>query len=52
MKTDEAGPLWLLLENLLESLPVRPWVVALTFLVLAILVVVTVVIRRKPKSPN
>lgn len=26
---DEAGPLWLLLESVLESLPVRPWVIAL-----------------------
>jgi hypothetical protein len=44
---DEAGPLWLMLENFLESLPVRPWVVALAFVVLAVLVVLAVGARRK-----
>ena len=41
-KPDEAGPLWLLLENFLESLPVKPkWI--LLALVIAALVAVVVV---------
>jgi hypothetical protein len=48
---DEAGPLWLLLERFFESLPVRPWVVALALLALAAVVVLAFAIRRKSKSP-
>jgi hypothetical protein len=49
---DEAGPLWLMLENFLESLPVRPWVAALALLVLAILVVIAVAAWRKSDPPR
>jgi hypothetical protein len=44
---DEAGPLWLLMENFLDSLPVRPWVAALVVLTVGILVALTVASRRK-----
>jgi hypothetical protein len=44
---DEAGPLWLLLENFFESLPVRPSVAALVLLALALLVALALAIRRK-----
>jgi hypothetical protein len=48
---DEAGPLWLLLDNLLDSLPVWPWIVAFAILVLAILAGIGIAIRRNPKVP-
>jgi hypothetical protein len=49
---DEAGPLWLLLENALESSPVRPiWILLAALLAFAIAALVAVVLasskRRK-----
>jgi hypothetical protein len=49
---DEAGPLWLLLENALESSPVRPiWILLAALLAFAIAALVAVVFasskRRK-----
>ncbi len=45
---DEAGPLWILFENFLESWPVKPKWVLLAGLV--IVVVVVLFKRRKLKS--
>jgi hypothetical protein len=44
-QTDEAGPLWLLLESVLELVWVR--VAILSFVVIAILVALAYAIRRK-----
>ena len=49
---DEAGPLWLILEDFLESLPVRPkWILLVGLLALVIAAIVAFVIgsykRRK-----
>jgi hypothetical protein len=44
---DEAGPLWLLLESFLESLPVRPWVFALALLTPVSLVVACIYNQAK-----
>jgi hypothetical protein len=52
MKRDEAGPLWLMLERSLDSLPVPPWVAALALLTVASLAVLAVTIRRKSKSTD
>jgi hypothetical protein len=48
---DEAGPLWLIFENAMNSLPVRPWIVALMLVSLAATVLLVVTIRRKSKIP-
>jgi hypothetical protein len=49
---DEAGPLWLLLESLLESLPVKPkWILlaGLAVLVIAALVAFVVASSKRRK---
>jgi hypothetical protein len=48
---DDAGPLWLLFENAMDSLPVRPWIAALMLVTLAAIVLLVITIRRKPKIP-
>jgi len=44
---DEAGPLWLALESVLESLPSWLWLAIGGCVVLAALIVLAVTIRRK-----
>jgi hypothetical protein len=49
LAADEAGPLWRLMENFLESLPVKPkWI--LLALAIAVLVAVVVVSFKRRKS--
>ena len=44
---DEAGPLWLLLENFLESLPVKPKWILLAGLAAALVAYVVVSTKRR-----
>jgi RsiW-degrading membrane proteinase PrsW (M82 family) len=48
MPKDEAGPLWLLLEDFLESWPVKPkWVLLAVLLIGAIVAVLAALFKRK-----
>jgi hypothetical protein len=44
---DEAGPLWLMLEDFLESLPVRPKWILLALVIAALLAFVFVSYKRR-----
>jgi len=45
---DEAGPLWLMMENFLESLPVKPkWILLAGVVMVLVVVLLRAVKRRK-----
>jgi hypothetical protein len=51
MQKDEAGPLWLLFENFLESWPVKPkWVLLAVLIVCAIVALVTFYASKRRTS--
>ena len=50
MAKDEAGPLWILLEDFLESWPVRPKWVLLAVLVIVAIVAVSVALSKRKES--
>lgn len=47
MAADEAGPLWRLMENFLESLPVKPKWILLGLLIAALVAFVVVSFKRR-----
>jgi hypothetical protein len=48
MAKDEAGPLWILFENFLESWPVKPkWVLLAVVVVAAIWVLIAALSKRR-----
>jgi LPXTG-motif cell wall-anchored protein len=51
MPKDEAGPLWLLLEDFLESWPIKPmWVLLAGLIVCLIVAVVAFLASKRRKS--
>ena len=48
MAKDEAGPLWIMMEDFLESWPVKPkWVLLVVLVIAAIVAFVAVLTMRK-----
>ena len=50
MAKDEAGPLWLLMENFLESWPVKPKWVLLAGLIIVVIVAILAALSKRKKS--